>query len=537
MFKKLNSILTIAFTIVIFLLFSLSVSAENFYQILGVKKNATESEIKKAFKKLSIKYHPDKHKDEKSKAIAKEKFVKIANAYDVLSDPEKKLAYDSGGEEAVKQHEAGQQGDGHSGFHGGEDFQDIFNQFFGGSKGRRGKAGGSHFRFTTGGRRNQNMYHEQEHQHEKETNYFENTDVLKLTISSLTKILSRNEIYFVLCYKDEDKELKNTIEMWKTLADKTYGIFKIGYINCNSEEELCEEFSIRETPTILYFPEVGDEEQTYKGIKSWEKIFQYGASKMQSFVRIVNSDNYGDFITSYPNIHKVILFTSKKTTPPLLKALSKYYQGKLNFGEIRQSENELCQRFKVKNFPTLMVMSDGEQYTGVNYEGVLKRDYIEKFLNKFAYDSSLSKSSELKSTEVKELDDKLYNKYNNCNSNDNKNICVIYIVHSGKDISSENRLILNIMSEKYKNDPLEFYYILEDKYSHLWTSFKEEDKGSDIIIIKGKRKRYIAYKIDNVNKNWENSVNNLLENILSGTGSFKSLAKKISFHKANKEDL
>lgn len=59
---------------------------------MGVKKDATEDQIKKAFKKLAIKYHPDKNRDDPD--AAKEKFQKIANAYEVLSDPEKRRIYD-----------------------------------------------------------------------------------------------------------------------------------------------------------------------------------------------------------------------------------------------------------------------------------------------------------------------------------------------------------------------------------------------------------------------------------------------------------
>ena len=71
--------------------------------MLGVKKDATETEIKKAFKKLAIKYHPDKNQDDPEKA--KEQFQKIANAYETLSDADKRRIYDMQGEEGVRQHE------------------------------------------------------------------------------------------------------------------------------------------------------------------------------------------------------------------------------------------------------------------------------------------------------------------------------------------------------------------------------------------------------------------------------------------------
>jgi len=65
---------------------------EDYYKVMGVKKGATDAQIKKAFKKLAIKYHPDKNRD--NPEAAKQKFQEIANAYEVLSDPEKRRIYD-----------------------------------------------------------------------------------------------------------------------------------------------------------------------------------------------------------------------------------------------------------------------------------------------------------------------------------------------------------------------------------------------------------------------------------------------------------
>ena len=68
---------------------------KDYYEILGIKKEATPEEIRKAYKKLAIKWHPDKHVDDKKEA--EEKFKEIAEAYSVLSDPDKKREYDDGG--------------------------------------------------------------------------------------------------------------------------------------------------------------------------------------------------------------------------------------------------------------------------------------------------------------------------------------------------------------------------------------------------------------------------------------------------------
>jgi len=71
---------------------------KDFYKILGLTKGATDDDIKKAYRKLALKYHPDKNKE----AGAEEKFKEVAEAYEVLSDPKKKEIFDKYGEEGLK---------------------------------------------------------------------------------------------------------------------------------------------------------------------------------------------------------------------------------------------------------------------------------------------------------------------------------------------------------------------------------------------------------------------------------------------------
>ncbi|KAH3816830.1 dnaJ homolog subfamily B member 9-like [Dreissena polymorpha] len=92
--------------------------SRDYYEILGLKRNANEKEIKRAFRKLALKYHPDKNKD----PDAEEQFREIAKAYEVLSDPEKRRQYDTFGDNS------GQQGGSGGGQGGGFNFN--FNDFF-----------------------------------------------------------------------------------------------------------------------------------------------------------------------------------------------------------------------------------------------------------------------------------------------------------------------------------------------------------------------------------------------------------------------
>ncbi|ARV10462.1 molecular chaperone DnaJ [Winogradskyella sp. PC-19] len=113
---------------------------EDYYDILGVNKSASAAEIKKAYRKMALKYHPDKNPDNKE---AEEKFKKAAEAYEVLSDADKKSRYDQFGHQAFEGGAGGFGG-------GGMNMDDIFSQFgdiFGGGFG--GGFGG----FGGGGRR------------------------------------------------------------------------------------------------------------------------------------------------------------------------------------------------------------------------------------------------------------------------------------------------------------------------------------------------------------------------------------------------
>lgn len=92
----------------------------DFYEILGVPKNAEENAIKKAYRKIAMKYHPDRNPDNKE---AEEKFKEAAEAYEVLSDPDKRARYDRFGHAGVGQNSGG------FGGRGGMTMEDIFSQF------------------------------------------------------------------------------------------------------------------------------------------------------------------------------------------------------------------------------------------------------------------------------------------------------------------------------------------------------------------------------------------------------------------------
>ena len=119
-------------------------SQRDYYEVLGVSRNASGADLKKAFKKLAMKYHPDRNPDDPA---ANEKFKEAAEAYEILSDSEKKAAYDQYGHAGV-QGMGGGQGAGFQDFNFGDIFGDIFGDVFGGRSSSGRTARGQDLQYT-----------------------------------------------------------------------------------------------------------------------------------------------------------------------------------------------------------------------------------------------------------------------------------------------------------------------------------------------------------------------------------------------------
>jgi molecular chaperone DnaJ len=116
----------------------MTTSKRDYYEVLGVARGATPEDLKKAFRKQALKFHPDRNKE----ADANDRFKEVNEAYQVLSDPQRKTQYDQFGHAGVN----GQAGRGFDGFEGFGGFGDIFDSFFGGST-RQGSNRGADLEF------------------------------------------------------------------------------------------------------------------------------------------------------------------------------------------------------------------------------------------------------------------------------------------------------------------------------------------------------------------------------------------------------
>lgn len=148
---------------------------KDYYKILGIPRSSSQQQIKKAYKKLSIKWHPDKNKD--NQEYAKTMFVDVSNAFDTLSDPEKREVYNRGGVKAVEEFEQ--------------------------------RKGQEHLRRDMFGR----VIHTPEEGEVRE-DIFQGTDVFQINLDTIHSFYRRNQVWVILFYKSNQQESKNVKDQY-----------------------------------------------------------------------------------------------------------------------------------------------------------------------------------------------------------------------------------------------------------------------------------------------------------------------------------
>ncbi|CAH2076087.1 unnamed protein product, partial [Iphiclides podalirius] len=201
-----------------------------YYEILGVSKQATTQEIRQAYKKLAIKYHPDKNSNEEEQ----EKFIKMTEAYETLKDPEKRRKYDIYGS--------------HSGYTRKYDYstQSEFNNLF-----------------------YNGLYH---------------NDPFVITLKSGTFFAHLTEGYhFINFYSPFCPPCQNLVDHWTKLAEKYKGIVKVGAVNCKYHSAFCyHNMRISSYPTLLFYPN-GKEGNFvyYRGEHTFQALEEFVISFLQ----------------------------------------------------------------------------------------------------------------------------------------------------------------------------------------------------------------------------------------------------------------
>ena len=361
-------------------------AGRDFYKVLGIDRGADDRALKKAYRSLALKHHPDKGGSE-------EKFAEISQAYDVLSDKDKRRVYDQYGEDGVKQHEQGgapgggfgspgggfgggfpgggggqqqftfQFGGGGGGRGGGaRDPFDIFAQMFGeesGAGGRGGRGGGKP-------RSKENLYAKESAVKSLRKTKFPGSDAKHVWLI---------EFYAPWC--QHCQRLKPTMER---LAKELEGLVKVGAVNCEKEKQLCGVEGVSSFPvlklkkgsvTVSY-----DGEHDLRALKTW--------TLEQLPVRVANvrkPEGLDAFLQNGCGSERacVVFFSDATETPAWLKVAANELRGRFEFAEVRARNEALALRLAdAPAFPSLVLSCDGDASRTAVFEGVLRHEMTPK---------------------------------------------------------------------------------------------------------------------------------------------------------------
>ncbi|KAJ4816919.1 DnaJ protein ERDJ3A [Rhynchospora pubera] len=366
------------------------------YKVLGVDKNASQRDIKKAFHKLSLQYHPDKNKAKG----AQEKFAEINNAYEILSDEEKRKNYDlygydtpnpgfensnfggnrdgytyftSGGAGAgpgsnfFRSDQSGWQSMGGQGntktysfsFGGGGDpsggfgFGDIFSNFFGGASGDQsggfGNFGGS----------------------KPNSRPVTTAEIVDVTSQYFNKqIVDKGMTWLLIFFNPGSRQYLTLETLTEDVANSLDGALKAGKINCANEKSICQKAGLtggRSARLYVYSYTSSDkgslveytEDYTAKNLKAFCQEHLPRFSKRVDISQFVFPSN------SAENLPQVLLLSTKKDTPVMWRALSGLYRKRFLFydAQVHDASNPIMRRLGITSLPAVIGRTvDGKEH-------------------------------------------------------------------------------------------------------------------------------------------------------------------------------
>ncbi|KAI3379249.1 hypothetical protein SNEBB_008379 [Seison nebaliae] len=280
---------------------------DDFYNLLKVERSATSRDIRKSFKKLALKLHPDKNPGDKA---AHDKFIKINEAYEILKDDELRKKYDMYGKEGLKD-------DAHN---RGNNYQtwDFYNSKFG-------------------------IYDDDE-------------DIVTLTRADFEAAVKNSDtIWFINYYSAHCGHCHELAPFWRELAAAVEGVVRIGAVNCLDDNPLCNQEGIEMYPSLIMYPS----KQFYKGETDTNSLINFVMSFVTAKFYELHNGSWKNMIKKIVTINRPhhlpwIIISCMHDEDCLeditLKKIASALDGFVHVASVNcHLEEELCQTFQMKN--------------------------------------------------------------------------------------------------------------------------------------------------------------------------------------------
>ena len=456
------------------------------YRTLGVKKSADKKEIRDGFKKKSRTYHPDKNPEDPEKA--KEKFQEIAEAYEVLKDPEQKRIYDLGGDPNDHQgHQAHYHGggfQGHHNFHGGNRRYTYYSS-----------SGGGH-----------RFYHDSDQFFDFDDDFFQEPDnpfdgTSILQISNIKQLMSKTEPVILLCTPKQAKynpRSKQIVDLSKRLKE----FMKVAIINCPQYR------GIEYNQAMLYQINKNRGNQViYKGEIEQLNLYKFISNNLKHSVTIIEDEREQEFFELAPYKIKIILITDKEEISLAFKILSENMK-EFSFGYIRKSSSSLISKLQIHKFPRILILQQNNISPRINYPGKNHLSEIREYLNKF-------KKSLIKYPFEGEFRELTFNLYMNnfCGRKDSF-ICILLLMSTQSDpITQKYMKELDSLARKFTRSRLRLMWVEGATQPQFIAAFGNITQG--IVVLKPDKQKFSVLRdfttinIDTKNTHDDNLEGNL----------------------------
>lgn len=367
-------------------------------------------------------------------------------------------------------------------------------------------------------------------------------DIITITPQNFDGAIRKNRdvgVSAILFYK-KNNEAKTMINGWyNEVAKDLKGMVKIGAVNCDEFPVLCKEHNNKGTfPTIMTYPPLPIPAGAYEGKLEKGPLSGFLTRMIpNNNVKQMTSANIDEFLSTRPEIPKVILFSKKDKSPTLFSALSNAFYKEMNFGFVGSNEEALAKRFHVTKFPHILLIKSGNQRKPERYNGQISYEAVHTWINlfreTFVSGGGFSGEPDGVAASANEpapkpwLSDPMPEMYkasadNLCFKKDDKSLCVIYLSKGPLSASLKSSLIG--LKDRFVSG-------LDDRgvsFKWMWMNADEEPEFNHLfnaevlpsVIVFNPNKRLRFMRAGNTEPITTDSISALLDKIAGGDGRF-----------------